>query len=323
MPIEFRCASCSKLLRTPDESAGKKARCPQCGAIVDVPLESQPDGEPAAALAPHVPTSENPFGEAKDVSSTGVDPSNPYATSFVEPPTPTAGRSLQALRPSAISFDAVFRHSWLLLRENLAVCLLMGLIYVALAIVVNMVLGAMRGIGQSIESVELIVAGFVVEQVGGLLVNTFLQLGALRFGLRLVRTGRTEIADFFAVGNCYLRGLGLYLLMNLIYIGLAAVCLLPALITLGITREPTVAIIVALICAIPATVLSAYATFRMYLAPTFLIDYDLGILDSLRQSDHFMTGNKLTAFVIAIVVGLGSVLFIMVNWCVGVVVVSP
>ncbi|HND52264.1 MAG TPA: hypothetical protein PLV92_07700 [Pirellulaceae bacterium] len=40
MPIEFRCNGCQKLLRTPDESAGKKARCPDCGAIVDVPLTS-------------------------------------------------------------------------------------------------------------------------------------------------------------------------------------------------------------------------------------------------------------------------------------------
>ena len=31
MPIEFRCTQCNKLLRTADASAGKKAKCPDCG----------------------------------------------------------------------------------------------------------------------------------------------------------------------------------------------------------------------------------------------------------------------------------------------------
>jgi phage FluMu protein Com len=57
MPIEFRCAQCQKLLRTPDDTAGKQAKCPDCGAIVQVP---------AAGAAPlPVPASgsfeENPY----------------------------------------------------------------------------------------------------------------------------------------------------------------------------------------------------------------------------------------------------------------------
>lgn len=40
MPIEFRCPSCGKLLRTPDESAGKQGKCPQCGTITQIPTES-------------------------------------------------------------------------------------------------------------------------------------------------------------------------------------------------------------------------------------------------------------------------------------------
>lgn len=37
MPIEFRCSACSKLLRVPDESAGKQAKCPQCQAVMTIP----------------------------------------------------------------------------------------------------------------------------------------------------------------------------------------------------------------------------------------------------------------------------------------------
>ena len=35
MPIEFRCPSCSRRFQTPDQAAGKRAKCPACGAFAD------------------------------------------------------------------------------------------------------------------------------------------------------------------------------------------------------------------------------------------------------------------------------------------------
>ncbi|MFO7906527.1 MAG: GYF domain-containing protein [Planctomycetota bacterium] len=40
MPIETICEGCARRLRVPDEHAGKKARCPQCGTIYIVPASS-------------------------------------------------------------------------------------------------------------------------------------------------------------------------------------------------------------------------------------------------------------------------------------------
>jgi phage FluMu protein Com len=37
MTIEFRCSSCNKLLRTSDDRAGARAKCPDCGTAVTVP----------------------------------------------------------------------------------------------------------------------------------------------------------------------------------------------------------------------------------------------------------------------------------------------
>src|SRR5436305_584175 len=36
MPIAFSCP-CGKMLRVPDEHAGRRAKCPACNAIVEVP----------------------------------------------------------------------------------------------------------------------------------------------------------------------------------------------------------------------------------------------------------------------------------------------
>ena len=91
MPIEFRCPSCSKLLRTPDESAGKKAKCPQCGTIADVPgaagsgfAAPLPSGGFSPFSAPDplgIPTEAAGIGPPpKSYSLGNSDSQNPYAT---------------------------------------------------------------------------------------------------------------------------------------------------------------------------------------------------------------------------------------------------
>jgi len=38
MPIQFRCINCHKRVQAPDSAAGKKAKCPICGNVTDVPV---------------------------------------------------------------------------------------------------------------------------------------------------------------------------------------------------------------------------------------------------------------------------------------------
>jgi len=44
MPIRFRCL-CGALLKTPDGSTGRKARCPHCARLLRVPAVSVPESE--------------------------------------------------------------------------------------------------------------------------------------------------------------------------------------------------------------------------------------------------------------------------------------
>ena len=44
MPITFNCP-CGKMLRVPDENAGRRAKCPACNAVVAVP---KPEPEPSS-----------------------------------------------------------------------------------------------------------------------------------------------------------------------------------------------------------------------------------------------------------------------------------
>lgn len=56
MPTDLVCHSCSRLIRAPDEAAGKQVRCPHCQATNEVPQNAEViEGNPFAAGSPHVP----------------------------------------------------------------------------------------------------------------------------------------------------------------------------------------------------------------------------------------------------------------------------
>lgn len=82
MPIEFRCSSCSRLLRTGDDTAGKKAKCPQCGSILTIPAVSDTDGDPTSAQSTSNPALGDLRAGVGEYASEQAP--NPYAA-------PTAG----------------------------------------------------------------------------------------------------------------------------------------------------------------------------------------------------------------------------------------
>jgi hypothetical protein len=43
MPIEFTCPNCQKLLRVAESAAGKRARCPDCATVTEVPRAAIPN----------------------------------------------------------------------------------------------------------------------------------------------------------------------------------------------------------------------------------------------------------------------------------------
>ncbi len=68
MPIETICQGCARKLRVPDEHAGKKARCPQCGMIYVVP-------DSADARSPSSPDERRRYDETVYVPPRDTDKS--------------------------------------------------------------------------------------------------------------------------------------------------------------------------------------------------------------------------------------------------------
>ena len=74
MAIEFRCTQCNRLLRTGDETAGRHAQCPECGAISIVPSSTASSETSPSPFAPSAGA--NPFGTAPAGDAENSD--NPY-----------------------------------------------------------------------------------------------------------------------------------------------------------------------------------------------------------------------------------------------------
>lgn len=78
MPITLNCP-CGKTLRVPDASAGKRARCPACQAVVTIPTAPPPEAEPVfevveeptPAAAPS-PAYKKPFADEDEEDDGGT-----------------------------------------------------------------------------------------------------------------------------------------------------------------------------------------------------------------------------------------------------------
>ena len=89
MPIEFHCSGCQTLLRVPDGSAGRQAKCPQCDRLLDIPGDRLLDipadrllDIPADSIAePTARPTTNPFADpppqTRDSQSPFQPPSSP------------------------------------------------------------------------------------------------------------------------------------------------------------------------------------------------------------------------------------------------------
>lgn len=61
MTIQFNCTECNKTIETPDDSAGKQCRCPDCGQVMQIPDPEIPIGQPFGDSPKPSPYSPNPY----------------------------------------------------------------------------------------------------------------------------------------------------------------------------------------------------------------------------------------------------------------------
>src|SRR5689334_3482722 len=63
MPIIVRCQTCGRLLKAPDEAAGRRAECPFCGKSVEVKGAQFTQAAAAVSTSPEQPAQETSAAE--------------------------------------------------------------------------------------------------------------------------------------------------------------------------------------------------------------------------------------------------------------------
>ena len=355
MPIEFPCPACNSLLRTPDSSVGKKAKCPKCGAIAEVPgspsfsaapvpssdgLSDNPfdvvrgmtGSSPAAnQLPPMGPETANPFADASDspfAPQKPVDTYNPYAT----PAMPLdsyapAGQAGAALVPSRIGFGETWQATWKVFSENAGLLVLIALIlsglvvigYLAIAgIVAAFVIATMNG---GMEPMMLIVAipVVLVLAIMALVVYSWIEAGLAIVTVGICRGSQMQVGDMFSGKRFTLQIVILNILRGMINFAISFLCGMLGQVLAMAAEEP----MVAMAGSILANVLNYVVTLMLLLTTYFIVDRNLDVIQSVSASMQYMRGNKLTVFLLHVVVGFCALGVILLTCGAGLLLVMP
>jgi phage FluMu protein Com len=355
VPIEFACPACNSLLRTPDSSAGKKAKCPQCGIITDIPSLSDPasatagtpeaapdypfdqgagpsSGDPAFSKpSPTGPPRDNPFADASSspfIPPKPTDTYNPYAApSMGVEFTPTAIPGGAEPVPTRISFGQTWQTTWKVFSENLGVLLLVTLIvggmvviaYISIAAIAVALIFAVAN--QNAGPMILIVAvpiGLALLIVG-LIAYSWIEAGLALVTVRLCRGVSVQATDIFSGGPYTVRVVLLNLLRGVINVTISIVCALIGQALAMAADEPAVGAVGSLL----ANVTNYIVTLLLLLTTFFIVDRNLDVLRAVSTSMQFMRGNKLTVFGLHLVSGLCVVGVVLLTCGVGALFILP
>jgi len=298
MSIEFRCTRCNKLLRTGEGTAGKQAKCPECGTVVTIPAAGAVPSDEAPPPAPPPPPwgaeAGGPFASAGPKPA-AFDPQNPYAAPREYTASKPGYAPPGAFIPTIIDFGDVFSRTWTIFKVQWGMCLVVVILVGVITLVVNLaVSGVCQVIGVAAGDPAIAVMFSLLDYVISMLFNVWIGIGEALYFLKIARGQKAEIADIFAGGPHFFSILVASLLVALIVL-------------VGL-----------LLCIVPGVIFALMFSQYYFL----ILDRKVGIIDSLNISKGITTGSKLTLFAIGMV-EIAIVFLGALACCVGLLAVVP
>jgi hypothetical protein len=209
MSIEFSCSRCQRLLSTPDDSAGKQARCPECGASVRIPTIDELAHPGWAETAAYVGDWQNATASAAERVTSAAVPQHPLVATQIELGD-LLGRSWE-----------IFKQCW---GRSLAGT------WASMALVGTVIgLSCLPLLVRGNDDPHL--ADFALFG-GAALAVWWLHLGLCSFTLKLARGEPTTWADLFDVGDVFASSLVMCLVgLSAVALGFAC-CFVPGILLL-------------------------------------------------------------------------------------------
>jgi hypothetical protein len=157
----------------------------------------------------------------------------------------------------------------------------------------------------------------------GMVVQSWINIGSALYMLKAARNQSPTLNELGRAGPYFLRVILLQVVIGLTVFGIVAVCAIPAVAVYLATGEQDAGLIALAVTVLIALIPMMYVVYRWFIAMYFIVDRNSGVMQSLSESAHFMVGNKLTAFLIMLVVGFVGTLFGLFTCCTGFVLVIP
>lgn len=182
MPIEFRCTKCQKLLRTPDGSSGREAKCPQCGAIVKIP-------EPAAAV----------HAASPPAPQVAPPPDNPYASPNRLAPEASPRSVSHDFQPTRIEVGDVLSRTWEIFKLRWLPCVAAtwGVPFILAGVCAPFILIVVFTSMNAQDDAASIVAASLLLGAVAVAASVWMALGIHAFMLKLARGEEALARDLF------------------------------------------------------------------------------------------------------------------------------
>ena len=207
MAIEFRCTQCGKLLRTGDDTAGRQAKCPECGAVSTIPSAGAPAGLENLA-----------------------DSGNPYQS-----PSPFMPQSSDQPRapitPQILDLNDVFSRTWNIFKVQWGNCVAAWFLVFVISMVLGygLVFGGLYFANVAFGPRHANIGQFAGQLIGQL-ISTWLGIGMAVYFLKIARGQIADYSDLFSGGPYFIRILLASLLFFLIFYGGLILCVVPGVI---------------------------------------------------------------------------------------------
>lgn len=289
MPIEFLCDGCQQQLRVPDDSAGKQAKCPNCSAVLTVPVASPNAPDPTPLINPLGAGGASPRGNAAEATP------NPYAS-------PSAVSQSSPFVPGELSVQLIdpgyaLSSAWALFKTNAGVLIGSYVVLMVCNFGISFVGAFIQGtLAQALADPQA--PAVMLTGVGSSILNQVVQLwltvGFIRITLAVARNQPAEIAMLMSGGPYLLRYIGAAILFGLaVFVGF-------------------------LLLIVPGIYIALTYWSYMY----FIIDRNCGVFESFQLAGTHAAGNRGNVFLLGLI-AMGLMVLGMLACGVGILVAGP
>lgn len=304
MAIQFACSACGQILQTPDQTAGKKTRCPKCQAVMAVPDEHSSAGDAVASA--YQPPRDQP-GEEPSPQTSPL--SNELRAAVFGPPTEP--------RPHKLTLDEMFNRTWIIFTNRLGILVLFALLMMGLNGVVSvgtMVINfSTQMAAQLTNEIWIMFVGQGVTQIISFVFQSWVQAGAMIYMLKMARYGQVSFNEVFRGLPFLWRSLLFTLLILLVVYGIPGLLATGGFVALAQQAEPAWIIAGFAPAVVIGLPLITWLMLSWYLTIAFIVDRDMKLNEAIRQSHRFMRGNRFMVFVAGAVVGVLAVLLLIIT----------